>query len=290
MGERKPNVLVFSGDLGRWGRPMIRDTQVVPHADVLLVETTYGNRTHPDVEPSEQLAKVVNAAAERGVALLIPAFAVGRTQELIWRLRELEEANRIPRLPTYIDRPMATDATEVFCQHPEDHDIDMKLLMDERRCPLCCKPDTFTRTPEESKALNHIKGPMIIIAASGMATAGRIVHHLKQRLPDRATTVLLVGFQAADTRGQLLQKGAKQLRMHGHEIPLRAHIETIDGLSAHADRDEIFRWLRGFREAPRQTHIVNGEPAAAKELAECISARLGWSVNIAQQIQTVALT
>lgn len=290
IGEGKPNVLDFSGDLGRWGRPMIRDPQFVPHADVLLVESTYGNRTHPDTDPSEQLAEVVNAAAERGGALLVPAFAVGRTQELIWRLRELEEAGRIPRLPTYIDSPMATDATEIFCQHPEDHDIDMKLLMDEHRCPLCCKPDTFTRTPDESKALNHIKEPLIIIAASGMATAGRIVHHLKQRLPDRATTVLLVGFQAAGTRGRLLQDGAKLLRMHGQEIPVRAHIETIDGLSAHADRDEILRWLQGFREAPSQTHIVHGEPTAAKELAECIGTRLGWSVNIARQSQTVALT
>ncbi len=289
IGESNPVSLVFSGDLGRWGRPMIRDPEFVPHANVLLVESTYGNRSHPDTDPSEQLARVVNEAADRGGALLIPAFAVGRTQELIWRLRELEEAGRVPRLPIYIDSPMATDATEIFCQHPEDHDIDMKLLMDEHRCPLCCKPYTFTRTPEESKALNHVRGPLIIIAASGMATAGRIVHHLKQRLRDRRTTVLLAGFQAAGTRGRLLQDGAKILRMHGQEIPVHAHIETIDGLSGHADQGEILRWLDGFREAPRRVFVVHGEPTAAQALSEHLRRQLGWNADVARHGQVVSL-
>lgn len=282
--------LVFSGDLGRWGRPMIRDPELVPHADVLLVESTYGDRSHPDTNPSDQLARVVNAAAQRGGALLVPAFAVGRTQELIWRLRELEVAGRIPKLPIYIDSPMATDATEIFCQHPEDHDIDMKLLMDEHRCPLCCKPDTFTRTPEESKALNHVRGPLIIIAASGMATGGRIVHHLKQRLPDGRTTVLLVGFQAAGTRGRLLQDGVKFLRMHGQDVPIHAHVETIDGLSGHADQGEIMRWLKGFREAPRHTYVVHGEPAASETLAGLVRTQLRWSVDAAHDRQVVSLS
>ena len=289
IGDGRPTTVVFSGDLGRWGRPMIRDPELVLDADVLLVESTYGNRTHPDGNPSDGLARVVNDAAERGGALLIPAFAVGRTQELIWRLRELEEAHLVPRLPVYIDSPMATDVTDIFCQHPEDHDIDMKLLMDEQRCPLCCKPYTFTRTPEESKALNHIKGPAIIIAASGMATAGRIVHHLKHRVLSNNTTVLLVGFQAAGTRGRSLQDGAKFLRIHGHDVPVRAKVETIDGLSAHADRLEILRWLRGFVEPPRQTFIVHGEPTAADMLQETISAELRWSTALARDLQTVSL-
>ena len=161
--------------------------------------------------------------------------------------------------------------------------------MDEHRCPLCCKPYTFTRTPEESKALNHVSGAAIIIAASGMATAGRIVHHLKQRLPDKRTTVLLVGFQAAGTRGRLLQDGAKTVRMHGQDIPVRATVETIDGLSAHADRLEILRWLKGFVEPPRKTYIVHGEPTAADTLQEMIRLELGWSANVARDSQTVTL-
>lgn len=287
--HNNPVTVVFSGDLGRWGRPMIRDPELVPQADILLVESTYGNRTHPDGNPSEGLARVVNEAAERGGALLIPAFAVGRTQELIWRLRELEEVERIPRLSVYIDSPMAIDATEIFCQHPEDHDIDMNLLMNERRCPLCCKPYTFTRKPEESKVLNQVQGPLIIIAASGMAAGGRIVHHLKQRLPDKQTTVLLVGFQAIGTRGRSLQDGAQSLRMHGQDVPIHAHIETIDGLSAHADRHELLRWLKGFAEPPRQTYIVHGEPSAAETLQATIDAKLGWKSDVARDLQTVSL-
>jgi metallo-beta-lactamase family protein len=162
--------------------------------------------------------------------------------------------------------------------------------MDENRCPLCCKPYTFTRTPIQSKALNDLQGPAIIIAASGMATAGRIVHHLKQRLPDNRTTVLLVGFQAAGTRGRLLQDGVKILRMHGQEVPVRATIETINGLSAHADRLEILRWLKGFIDPPRQTFIVHGEPSASAMLQETIAAELGWPAVVAKDQQVVELT
>ncbi|GIW83179.1 MAG: MBL fold hydrolase [Gemmatales bacterium] len=289
IGRRQPLTLVYSGDLGRWGRPIIRDPEFVPAADILVVESTYGDRTHAAEDPSDELARVVNDAVKRGGVLLIPAFAVGRTQEVIWKLRELEDAGRIPRLPVFIDSPMATDATEIYCQHPEEHDIDMKLLMDEHRCPLCCKPCQFTRNPEESKALNRLEKPAIIIASSGMATGGRIVHHLKQRLPDPRTTVLLVGYQAAGTRGRSLQDGASTVRMHGQDVPVRATVETIHGLSAHADRSEILRWLRGFTKPPRQTYIVHGEPPAAEALRDMISAELGWSCALAQDLQTVRL-
>jgi metallo-beta-lactamase family protein len=289
LGDANPFRLVFSGDLGRWGRPILKDPESVPEADLLLVESTYGDRIHPP-DPMEALARVVQQAVERGGALLVPAFAVGRTQELIWMLRQLEDANRIPSLPVYIDSPMAIDVTDLYCRHPEDHDLDMKLLMDEKRCPLCCKQYHLARTPQESKALNYHSGPLIIISASGMATGGRILHHLKLRLPDPRTTVLLVGFQSIGTRGRALQEGAPTIRIHGQSVPVRAKVATIDGLSAHADREEILRWLSGFRHPPAQTYIVHGEPQPAQSLADTLRTRLGWNAQVGRDRETVPLT
>jgi metallo-beta-lactamase family protein len=289
LGETDSFRLVFSGDLGRWGRPILRDPETVPEADALLVESTYGDRTHP-ADPMDGLARVVREAAERGGALLAPAFAVGRTQELIWMLRQLEEANRVPSLPVYIDSPMAINVSDIYCRHMEDHALDMKLLMDEKRCPLCCKQYHLARTSDESKALNHRTGPLVIISASGMATGGRILHHLKLRLPDPRTTVLLVGFQSIGTRGRSLQEGARTIRIHGQDVPVRAKVETLDGLSAHADRAEILRWLSGFRRAPTQTYIVHGEPRASQSLANAVQTRLGWEARVARDGETVPLT
>jgi len=288
LGEADPFRLVFSGDLGRWDRPILRDPEPVPEADALLVESTYGDRSHPP-DPMNALARIVQEAAQRGGALLVPAFAVGRTQELIWMLRQLEEANRIPSLPVYIDSPMAINVADIYCRHPEDHDLDMKLLMDEKRCPLCCKQYHLARTPDESKALNHHNGPLVIISASGMATGGRILHHLKVRLPDPRTTVLLVGFQSIGTRGRALQEGARTIHIHGQNVPVRAKVETLDGLSAHADREEILRWLSGFRRPPGQTYVVHGEPHAAQSLANTLQTRLGWNARVGRDGETVTL-
>ena len=268
---------------------MIRDPEFIPHADVLLVESTYGDRLHPPDDSNENLARVINESVDRGGALLIPAFAVGRTQEIIWRIRELEDGNRIPHLPVYIDSPMATSATDIFCQHPEDHDVDMKLLMDEHRCPLCCKKYQFTRTPQESKALNKIDGPVIIIAASGMVTGGRIVHHLKHRLPSSKTTVLLVGFQAYGTRGRMLQDGATTLRIHGEDVPVHATTEILHGLSAHADQAELLKWLGGFQSPPARTYIVHGEPHASGTLAGILNKEWGWNASLAIDGAEVAI-
>jgi metallo-beta-lactamase family protein len=289
LGEADPFLLVFSGDLGRWGRPILRDPEPVPEADFLLMESTYGDRTHPPAS-LESLARIVQEAAGRGGALLIPAFAVGRAQELIWMFRQLEDANRIPSLPVYIDSPMAINVSDIYCRHPEDHALDMKLLMDEKRCPLCCKQYHLARTPDESKALNHREGPLVIISASGMATGGRILHHLKLRLPDPRTTVLLAGFQSIGTRGRALQEGARTVRIHGQDVPVRAKVETLDGLSAHADREEILRWLSGFQRPPTQTYIVHGEPGPAQSLADLLQTRLGWKARVARDGETVALT
>jgi metallo-beta-lactamase family protein len=255
---------------------------------VVLVESTYGDRVHaPDAAGA--LARIVHEAAAKGGALVVPSFAVGRTQELIWTLRHLEDAGRIPELPVFVDSPMAIDVTEIYCRHPEDHDLEMLLLRDAKRCPLCCRQYRLVRTPSESKGLNERNGPMIIISASGMATGGRVLHHLKRRLPDPRTTVLLPGFQAADTRGRKLQEGARELRIHGETVPVNATVETIDGLSAHADREEILRWLGGFARAPRRLYVVHGEPPAAAALAAAVRARFGWEAEVAADAASVAL-
>lgn len=280
--------LVFSGDLGRRRPLILRERETITAADVLLVESTYGNRIHAD-KPDEQIARIVNDTAERGGALIVPAFAIGRTQELIWMLRQLEDQQRVPSLPVYIDSPMAINVTDIYCAHAEDHDLDMKLLMDDKRCPLCCRTYRLVRTPQESKSLNERTGPMIVIAGSGMATGGRVLHHLEHRLPDARNTVLFVGFQAEGTRGRSLRDGSKLIRMHGSEVPVRARVESVDGLSAHADKEELMEWLRGFQSAPAHTYVVHGEPDASRALATSIERELGWCVSVAIDGVTVSL-
>ncbi len=286
LGNGQPTRLVFSGDLGRWGRPILRDPELVSEADVLLIESTYGDRAHAS-SASSVLVEIVRDVAKHGGVLIVPAFAVGRTQELIWTLRQLEEQGAVPSLPVFIDSPMAIDVTDIYCRYPEEHNLDMKLLMDEKRCPLCCKQYHLARTPQESRSLNDRRGPMIIISASGMATGGRVLHHLKLRLPDERTTVLLPGFQAAGTRGRALQEGAREIRIHGQNIGVRAKVVTIDGLSAHADREELMRWASGFSRPPQMTYVVHGEPQASRSLAEALETRMGWRVRVAEDRQEV---
>jgi len=265
--------LVYSGDLGRSNRPLVPDPAPIAAADVLVLESTYGDRRHAE-GGEEQLARVVAETARRGGALLIPAFAVDRTQEVAWMLERLERQGRVPTLPVYLDSPLAIEATEIYARHGA------------YRMPTRYR---FARSPAESKALNDLTGPIIIISASGMATGGRILHHLARRLPDERTTVLLVGFQSAGTRGRLLEEGAREVKMLGQLIPVRARIERIDALSAHADRDDILRWLEGFERPPRVTYLVHGEPAAALALGESIRTRFGWNVRVARDGETVPL-
>lgn len=272
--------LVYSGDLGRWDRPLLRDPEPVPEADVLLLESTYGNRLHPG-NGAEELTRAVREAARRGGVILVPAFTVGRAQELLWLLEHLETRGRIPALPVHLDSPMAIEVNEIYARHAEELDPGARLPGGKRV--------QLARTPEESKRLNGITGPAIIVSASGMATGGRILHHLSLRLPDPRTTVLLVGFQAAGTRGRSLQDGAREVRMLGHDVPVRARIESIDALSAHADREETLRWLGGFTRPPGETYLVHGEPAAAAGLAEAIKARLRWTVRAVADGETVTL-
>ena len=272
--------LVFSGDLGRYGVPILPDPAPLGEADEVVVESTYGDRHH-DAEPiPAQLERIVTSAVERGGAIVVPAFAIGRTQELMFHLAGLEKAGRIPTLPTYVDSPMAIEATEIYCAHPEDFEGDMRTMVMDRNCPLHCGDFHLARAPEESKAINTIRGPVLIVSASGMATGGRVLHHLRVRLPDPRTTVLLVGYQAVGTRGRLLQEGAKTLRMFGEEVRVRAHVETVHGLSAHADADGLLRWLRTAAGSPKRVCIVHGDPEPAKALAARVTGELGWPATV----------
>ena len=280
--------LVYSGDLGRYDRPILPDPEPVPAADVLLLESTYGDRAHASGAEAD-LIRIVRDAADHGGTILVPAFAVDRTQELLWMLRRLEAAARVPTLPVYIDSPMAIEVTDIYRRHPEEVDAEMASALASGDRPLTPGNLHIARTEQESRAINAVRGPAIIISSSGMATGGRILYHLAQRLPDSRTTVLFVGFQAAGTRGRALEEGATELTMFGQTIPVRAHVERIDALSAHADTGEILRWLGGFTRPPRVTYLVHGEPQQAAALAGAIRARLGWAVEVAADGAVVPL-
>jgi metallo-beta-lactamase family protein len=276
-GQKK--YLVDSGDLGRYDRPILKDPEPVRNANWLMLESTYGDRHHP-ANPDAELAKIINEVADQAGSLIIPSFAVGRTQELIYTIRKLEDQGRIPVLPVHLDSPMAINATEIYCNHPEEHDLDMQRLRDRDRPVLCSRRFFIHSTQEESKSINAIDGPLILLSSSGMATGGRILHHLRQRLPDPKSTILFVGYQAEGTRGRHLQQGAKEIKMFGQMIPVRARIRTLDGFSAHADQAETLRWLQGFERAPQRTFIIHGEPKAANSLAQVMRERLKWNVEI----------
>ncbi len=284
----QPLRILFSGDLGRYGAPILPDPEPPPECDFLVVESTYGDRAHPPDTAAAALEREVLAAVARGGAMLFPAFAIGRTQEVLFLLRQLEQAGRIPSLPVFVDSPMASDATPVYRAHREDHDLEMDRLLESGVEPLCPKTLRFTRTTDQSKAINNVHGPCIIISASGMATGGRVLHHLERRLPEASTTVVLVGFQAVGTRGWSLQNGAATVRMHGKDVPVRARVVTLPGFSAHGDKDEVARWLDGSPRPPRRTFCVHGEPTALSAQAARIEAR-GWQVHVPAHLESVDL-
>lgn len=279
--------LLVSGDVGRPHDRLIRPPSPPPEADYLLVESTYGHRLHPPADPEGELADIVNRAMERGGAVVVPAFAVGRVQLLMHLLARLQDAGRIPDVPVYVDSPMATNATQIFRDHPQDH------VLTAAECERMCASVRFVRTPEESKALDARGGRQIIISASGMATGGRVVHHLKAFVGDPRNTVLLTGFQAAGTRGEALLQGAEQIKIHGVYWPVRAEIAYLRGVSAHADRDELLAWLAQMPRAPQKTWVIHGEPKAQDGLRKEIKDRLGWEVAVprfGQQVQLAART
>lgn len=280
----KNTTILFSGDVGRYGQALLKDPEKPPSADYVLCESTYGDRDHPATPPPDAaLAEVINRVAHRGGVIVVPAFAVDRTQLLIYDIRRLELSKRIPALPIYSDSPMAIDVTDVYRHHQED----LRLSAEELRAdPFAVQTVHVMRTPEESKQINKVHSPAIIISASGMATGGRVLHHLSQRLPDARNCVLLAGFQAEGTRGRALEEGAKSVRIHGEDVPVRAEIVNLRQFSAHAGRSELMRWLAGIPAPPRQLFLVHGEPAAAKALQSAVQSELHWNVTLPAYLQS----
>ncbi len=284
-------IVVFSGDIGRYDQPILNDP-VTPssHADVLVCESTYGDRDHPAGDPAALLADIVNRVAQRGGSIIIPAFAVGRTQTFMYYLRELEAQNKIPRLPVYIDSPMAQSATDLYLKYRAEHDADFaKIDAGGQGDPLNVREFHLTRTVQESKAINDVKTSCIIVSASGMVAGGRVLHHLAQRLPDARNVVILAGFQAQGTRGRALQEGARTLRLYGQDVPVNAEIVQMSQLSAHAGKSELLRWLKALSAPPKQTYLTHGEPVAARSLQQAITDELGWNAAVARYLDTVEI-
>ncbi len=284
----KKTVVLFSGDVGRYNQPILKDPEPPVRCDVLLCESTYGDRDHPSDSPEDALADVVNRVAKRGGVIVIPAFAVDRTQAIMYIIRKLEDAKRIPRLPVYVDSPMAISVTGLYLRHHEDHDLTF-TQEEAAGNPLDAHTVHFMRAVEDSKKINDVKTPAIIISASGMATGGRVLHHIAQRAPDRRNAILLAGFQAEGTRGRSLEEGAKTLRIHGEDVPIAAEVINLRQFSAHAGKSELLRWLTGLPAPPRQTYLVHGEPQASAALKSAIETNFKWQVALAQYLQTVDL-
>jgi len=278
VSDRKGSIL-FSGDLGRFSDPLMKDPKPPPAADAYVIESTYGGRSHGTLNPRERLREIVTRTVKRGGVVIIPAFAVGRAQIVLYHLQQLKSKRQIPDVPIYLNSPMAVDATEIFTRYAGQHDLDRA------ECEAMCRAARFVNSVEESKALNAAKGPKVIIASSGMATGGRVVHHLKAFGPSERNTILLTGYQAAGTRGARLAAGERVLRIHGAEAPIRAEVVQLEGLSAHADADEMLRWLRGAPRQPMMTYLTHGEPVQADALRLRIQDELGWTCRMPDYLE-----
>ena len=288
--------LLFTGDVGR-----VRDHEAAPGkvvhtgpaeheiADVLVMESTYGNRVHPRNDVRPELAKVIRQTAERGGSMVVPAFAVERTQKFVFMLKELLETGRIPRLPVYCDSPMAIKAVEIYLKHESEYTDEARALIQRYGTPLEWPGFTFASTADESKKINTVMYPSIIISSSGMATGGRILHHLAIRLPDPKNTIIFIGFQAPGTRGASIKSGAKEVKIFGDFVPIRAQIAAFEQFSDHADPPEMLEWLRTFQRKPGVTYLVHGEPAAASQLRDQMERELGWKVHVAEWMEKVGV-
>lgn len=288
----RPIRLLFTGDIGRVhdqhsapGKVVYSGPQSGEAADILVMESTYGNRNHPDTDPRPELASLIRKTVERGGSVVVPAFAVERTQKFVFMLKELMESGQCPRVPVYCDSPMAIKAVEIFLKHREEYSDATKELVSQYGSPLEWRGFSFAQTAAESKKINDSRFPCIIISSSGMVTGGRIQHHLIQRLPDPRNTVLFIGFQAPGTRGFTIKSGAPEVKIFGQMVPIRAQVAAFEQFSDHADTPELLEWLHTFSNRPNITYLVHGEPEASSQLRDAIGNDLGWKVQIAQWME-----
>ena len=266
--------IAFSGDLGRPNDIVMEAPEPPPEADYLVVESTYGNRRHDTLNPVNLVERVINEAWKNQGVVIIPAFAVGRAQTMLYILADLKRQGKLPDIPIYLNSPMATNVTHVFCQFRKEH------RLTDQQCQETCEIAGYIRSPEESKALNSSTGPMIIISASGMATGGRVIHHLKAFIGDPKNTILFTGYQAAGTRGAAMVAGTEEIKIHGQYYPVKAKILNIDAFSAHADCTEILNWLRLIKRRPKRIFVTHGEPLASDTLRQKIEEQLHWNVDV----------
>ncbi|MBL7859086.1 MAG: MBL fold metallo-hydrolase [Cyclobacteriaceae bacterium] len=286
-GDSQTKKIVFSGDVGRYNQTMMRKPTAIDQADVLFIESTYGNKDNPADDPNDDFIRIVNETFDRGGVLVIPAFAVGRTQGILYTLRHLMKEDKIPDVPVYIDSPMAISATYLFYKYPSYHvmEADRKELAQEIETNML----VFVKSPEHSKSLNEIKSKAIIISSSGMMTGGRILHHMFNRLPNKQDTFLIAGYQAEGTRGRDLLEGKSTIRIFGEEVKVNCKIEYMSSMSGHADKEELFQWMGNFRDKPKMTFCTHGEGKDIEIYAQAIRDRLQWNVMVPQYMESVDL-
>lgn len=288
-GEGDPIRFLFSGDLGHYDQPIVKDPAPPPACDYMMCESTYGNRLHGDVDSKTQMARIINEAVARRGPILIPAFAVGRTQEVLYLIRELEDEKRIPILPVIVDSPMASQATQVYSRSRDEHDVEYASILANKRHPLRTGSMMTASTRDESKKVNDMHGTRIIISASGMMTGGRVLHHAVRLLPQENATVVFVGFQAAGTTGRRIQDGERRVKIMKGWVDVNCYVERIEGFSAHADWKAVLRWLEGLPEAPKTVFTTHGEPEAAEAMAQHIRDRFGWNVHVPSYGESIEL-
>ena len=279
----KGKKIVFSGDIGRYNDPIMVDPEGFCETDFLVVESTYGNRVHDNKDPKDILEKLIHQTISRGGTVIIPAFAVGRAQLILFYLEQLRSLGRLPQVPIYLNSPMAIEASDILCRFPED------IRLSQEQARKVCSIAEYVTSVERSKQINDDQSSKIIISASGMATGGRVLHHLKSYVTDARHTILFVGFQAVGTRGASLIGGTKNIKIHGIYVPVNAEVHNLDMLSAHADADGLMKWLKNYKRPPQQTFITHGEPAAADALRLRIKDELQWEVHIPESQETVDL-
>ena len=288
MTIRDGPTLLFGGDLGRYSRPVLPDPSTPPQADVLLLESTYGDRIHEVDDQGVRLAAIINDTVGRGGKLVIPAFAIGRVEEVLYWIKKLEDEGKIPKLPVFLDSPMALDALRYYAGRASELDSDIKTAVEIRR--FFTARFQPVSSAQQSSELVRSKTPSIVVSSSGMATGGRVLHHLHGTLPDKRSTVLFVGYQAAGTRGRMLIDGAREVKIRGQFVPVNARIERLDSMSAHADSEETLRWLGGFARPPARTYLVHGEPGPMDALRSTIESRLQWNVHTPAHLEQVELS